>query len=188
MYVGYISIGTPSQRFKTIFDTGSSALWVPKEGCRSQGPLVEYCASGRELYDPVASRTHQETNQAFGITYSTGSVKGHWYKDVFAFGDPKNSQLKFKKLVQFGAGEQMTFSDISILGLPSMETHDDMSIFHEAVREGLMDEPIFTTYLAKCAQTQCENGGVITFGKEDTLNCGDVIDWVDVWPEILSIK
>lgn len=77
----------------------------------------------------------------------------------------------------------MSFGDDGVLGLSfKRESEFGSSIFHEAVQEGLMDRPIFTTYLSKCQGTNCADGGLITFGDIDRENCGEVEAWANVVP------
>ncbi|KAI6204933.1 hypothetical protein M3Y94_00734500 [Aphelenchoides besseyi] len=52
------------------------------------------------------------------------------------------------------------------MGLGSSLPRDrGSSIVHEAWRQGILDAPIFTSYMKKCPGSgTCENGGLITFG------------------------
>jgi hypothetical protein len=85
--------------------------------------------------------------------------------------------------VVFGAGKKMHYDDVGILGLSFKSVNEKgTSIFGEMVRQGLLDKPIFTTFLTKCNQKECPNGGLITFGAEDLKNCGPVETFVDVIP------
>jgi cathepsin D len=81
---GTISIGHPPQIQRVIFDTGSSILWLPRNGCESIGALVKNCPHGNQLYDPENSTTANSTGTNFFVRYGTGTASGTLYRDYFA--------------------------------------------------------------------------------------------------------
>ncbi|CAD5231134.1 unnamed protein product [Bursaphelenchus xylophilus] len=162
-------------------DTGSDVLWVPKLGCQSSGPLVRKCPNV-DTYDPDASSTAEFAQISFSLEYGTGSTKGHYYLDNFAFGPKNGPQLKFKEKVKFGAGHTMRHIDDGILGLSfSDPKRTATNIFQQAVKEGLMDKPLFTVFTRECFGF-CEDGGLITFGDFDKKNCCNVKGWAKALP------
>jgi hypothetical protein len=142
------------------------------QGCKSRGKYVKYCKkrSGVGLYAPHKSHTARRTKKRFKIEYGTGGnfsfktslnhiflgASGPYYEDVFAFGAANTKQLHLKNKVIFGAGQKMHYDDVGILGLSFKSPGErGTSIFQEAVRQGLLDKPIFTTYLTKCHKANC---------------------------------
>lgn len=75
-YCGELSVGTPPQKLKVIFDTGSSNLWVPS--------VKQH---GHSSYDVSASTTSGESKlDVFKIKYGSGPVSGHYVTDTVSIG------------------------------------------------------------------------------------------------------
>ena len=79
-YTGTISLGTPPQSFRMVFDTGSSNLWVPSAGCGSAT-----CIS-KHQYARSESSTFKDENSSFSIKYGTGSVVCDVFSDILTLG------------------------------------------------------------------------------------------------------
>jgi hypothetical protein len=82
-YFSYVNIGSPSQTFKVILDTGSSNLWVPSKSCNStQYPS---CSNHTE-YNSAQSSTYVPNGQSLQLAYGSGSCTGFLSQDVVNFG------------------------------------------------------------------------------------------------------
>ncbi|CAI5453922.1 unnamed protein product [Caenorhabditis angaria] len=82
-YYGPIHIGTPSQKFIVLFDTGSSNLWVPCSNC----PLGNIACQMHNKFNCKKSTTCTATGATFEIAYGTGSMKGVVDNDIVCFGN-----------------------------------------------------------------------------------------------------
>jgi hypothetical protein len=69
-YMGPLSIGTPPQHFKVIYDTGSTDLWVPSANCS------DVACINKNAYNSTASSTYVHDGRAYSIQYGSGAVSG----------------------------------------------------------------------------------------------------------------
>lgn len=81
-YYGTVSIGTPPQNFKVLFDTGSSNLWVPCKGCY----ILDLACDLHTKFDCSSSTTCTSSSLEFAIQYGSGSVSGKVDNDTVCFG------------------------------------------------------------------------------------------------------
>merc|ERR1719261_1398485 len=84
-YWGSMSIGTPPQPFKVIFDTGSGNLIVPSASCNVPG------CQPHKKYDQKASSSGQSIENEQGeasseITFGTGQIEGGFVRDKMCIG------------------------------------------------------------------------------------------------------
>ena len=139
-----ISIGTPSQPFKVILDTGSSNLWVPSEQC---GSIACYL---HQKYDSSASSTYKANGTAFEIRYGSGSLSGFVSQDVMNIGDLVIEGQDFAEATSepglaFAFGR---FDGILGMGFDRIAVNGIMPPFYQMVKQKLIDEPVFAFYLS----------------------------------------
>ncbi|KAG5327900.1 ASPP protease, partial [Acromyrmex heyeri] len=135
-YYGVISIGTPRQRFKVLFDTGSANLWVPSVHCDVEDVT---CLSHRK-YNNRTSRTYIPNGTLFDIQYEYGTLSGYLSTDVInvaglniinqTFGEAINEPGIAFLYAKFDGILGMGYPNISILGVTP--------VFTNMVQQGLV--------------------------------------------------
>ena len=90
LFLANIKIGSNSQMFKLILDTGSSLTWVADSHIK-----IENNAKISNTFDPKSSSSCQTFYEYFDIRYGTGSCSGYYYIDTIKYIKNKDFKLKF---------------------------------------------------------------------------------------------
>lgn len=155
-YYGPITIGTPGQQFKVIFDTGSSNLWIPSLNCKSLSCLH------MAKYNSAHSTTYVKDGRAMKIQYGSGAVAGIVDNDTVNVAGLAVKQALFAEMTQvswnfvgasFDGILGLAWQSISVLNLPT--------IFDLMVTQGLVTGHSFAFYLTKTAGAV---GSALTLG------------------------
>ncbi|XP_058860697.1 pepsin A-like [Acipenser ruthenus] len=171
-YYGVISIGTPPQSFKVVFDTGSANLWVPSIYCNSNA------CSNHNKFNPNLSSTYCSTSQTVAIQYGTGSMTGLLgYDTVTVAGIVDTNQIFGLSKTEPGDFLYYSVSD-GILGLsyPSISASGATPVFDNMMAEGLVSQDLFSFYLSRDGQ----EGSLVTFGGIDPSYYTGQIYWLPV--------
>ena len=90
LFLANIKIGSKSQIFRLILDTGSSLTWVADSQIQIDGSTKI-----SNKFDPNSSSSCQRLYEAFNIKYGTGSCSGFYYIDTIKYINNKEFKLKF---------------------------------------------------------------------------------------------
>eukprot|EP01134_Creolimax_fragrantissima_P004597 CFRG4597T1 len=167
-YFGVVSIGSPPQSFKVIFDTGSSNLWIPSSKC----PWTNIACLLHSKYDHSKSTTYRYDNAPFAIQYGTGSLDGFVSTDDISIGDIHVSGQKFAEAMNepgltFVAAK---FDGILGLGFDNIAIDQLTPVFDNMVAQKVVEEPVFAFWMnRKLDSSKPEQvGGEISFGGVDS--------------------
>uniref|UniRef100_A0AAY4BXC5 pepsin A n=1 Tax=Denticeps clupeoides TaxID=299321 RepID=A0AAY4BXC5_9TELE len=172
-YFGVVSIGTPPQSFKVIFDTGSSNLWIPSVYCSSAA------CNNHQKFNPSQSSTYKYTGQPLQIQYGTGSMTGFLAYDTVAVGGIQVPNQIFG-LSQSEAPFMAHMQADGILGLayPSLAASGAQPVFNNMVQQGLVQD-YFSVFLSRSPAT----GSEVIFGGVDNNHYTGSIAWIPLSAE-----
>jgi len=168
-FYGPITIGTPAQEFKVIFDTGSSNLWVPSSKCTQLSCKLHH------RYDAESSSTYKANGTKFEIEYGSGNISGYVSNDVVGLADLTVKNQDFAE-VTHESGMAFTlgkFDGILGLAFDTISVGHATPVWYNLMAQGLVDQKMFAFWLAR--NTTGMMGGELTLGGYDkTLFKGDL--------------
>ena len=178
-YVGIIFIGTPPQKFKVLFDTGSSNLWVNSINCTS------ISCENQSLYNQNNSASYKNyynnSIKEVSIKYASGNITGILSKDKVSF-DLDNNTISVKdfNFIQVNKKEGSTllgtsFDGILGLGLKYISIDNNPNIIEELYNQKKIDKKLFCFHL-----THESNASSMSIGYIDKSNYIGDLNYFDI--------
>ncbi|XP_038676865.1 renin isoform X1 [Scyliorhinus canicula] len=161
-YFGEISIGTPPQNFKVIFDTGSANLWIPSANC---SPIYTACYS-HNRYDSSTSRTYEANGQGFAIQYGSGNVKGVLSQDIVMVANIPVIQV-FAEATALPAYPFIfaKFDGVLGMGFRTISIDNIKPVFERILDQHVLNADVFSVYYNR--DSRGTPGGEIILGGRD---------------------
>uniref|UniRef100_A0A1I7YTA7 Peptidase A1 domain-containing protein n=1 Tax=Steinernema glaseri TaxID=37863 RepID=A0A1I7YTA7_9BILA len=154
------------------------ASLLVKDGGDDPQPEPTDACKKKNKFESGKSVSYLPDGRPFKIAYGTGSAKGFFGKDVVCFHPtslciPDQTFGQATSLAPFFADQPI--DGILGLGFTGIAVGKVTPPFIKAVEEKLVEEPVFTVYMARSGLRHVEQGGWFTYGGLDPEHCGEVI-------------
>uniref|UniRef100_A0A0N5AFT3 Peptidase A1 domain-containing protein n=1 Tax=Syphacia muris TaxID=451379 RepID=A0A0N5AFT3_9BILA len=138
--------------------------------------------STKNRFDSSKSSTYTKDGSGFSITYQTGTVTGFLGSDTVCL-TPSLCvpNQKFGQVIKIGGGfETQPIDGIMGLAFTTLAYNHIPPPVINAINQGLLEQPLFTLYMAHSGPTVQQSGGMITYGGFDAAHCDPQIDYVNL--------
>lgn len=159
-YWGSISLGTPPQHFKVIFDTGSGNLIVPSSQCNSAGckPHTKYNSKSSTTSSAIQNEKGEGNAE---ISFGTGNIAGDFYRDRMCIGESLCIDSNFIAADQESTEpfQEIPFDGIMGLGFKDLSMGKGFNIIDDLSDGGMLPGGQTTFYLTDGGDSEVTFGG-----------------------------
>mmetsp|Transcript_22903 Transcript_22903/g.41561 ORF Transcript_22903/g.41561 Transcript_22903/m.41561 type:complete len:756 (+) Transcript_22903:99-2366(+) len=159
-YWGSMTLGTPPQPFKVIFDTGSGNLIVPSSDCTVPGcaPHRKYA---RNASSTGAAVTNEKGEGSSEISFGTGQISGDFFRDKLCIGDSLCIDASFIAADRETTEpfQEIPFDGIMGLGFKDLSMGDGFNILDDLTAKGSLPGGQFSFYLTDGGDSEVTFGG-----------------------------
>uniref|UniRef100_H0Y0C1 Peptidase A1 domain-containing protein n=1 Tax=Otolemur garnettii TaxID=30611 RepID=H0Y0C1_OTOGA len=173
VYVGLITIGTPPQTFKVIFDTAAADFWVPSVFCN-----ISFCYKHRR-FNPQSSSTFRLPPgplRPVELNYGSGKIMGILANDTVKIGDLEDINQAFVLSNQEDGAFRFFAEFDGLLGLAYPGQDGGTPVFDNLWEQGLISENLFAFYLTSGGM----RGSMLMLGGVDHSYYSGELRWVPV--------
>lgn len=183
-FVGEVAIGSPPSKFKVVFDTGSSNIWIPSIKCEKDGCV------GHKKFDSKKSISFKSSIKENGepiytyIQYGTGTcILEHGY-DHISIGNLKIENQNIGMVIEESLHPfaELPFDGIVGLSFPDpdfkFQNKNDHTLVESIKQQKILKRNLFAFYVPK----ELNKSGSISFGRANskyTLE-GNKIEWFPI--------
>uniref|UniRef100_A0A5K4F8Q9 Subfamily A1A unassigned peptidase (A01 family) n=1 Tax=Schistosoma mansoni TaxID=6183 RepID=A0A5K4F8Q9_SCHMA len=144
-YYGEISVGTPPQKLRVLFDTESTDTWFASRNCW----FLDIFCWMFPFYDSSKSSTYVADGSSYLVSYLDSNFSGFWSVDTIRIGSLVIRNQAFAEMRNIFNLDYYNCKYDGIIGMSSrrISEYGNIPMFPNILANGVNMDPIFSFYL-----------------------------------------
>jgi hypothetical protein len=159
-YWGQMSLGSPPQHFKVIFDTGSGNLIIPSSDCTVPGCKPHHKYQRNTSTTSMAVQNEKGEGNA-EISFGTGQISGDFYRDKMCIGESLCIDSSFIAADKESTEpfQEIPFDGIMGLGFKDLSMGEGFNIIDDLYAKNQLPQGQISFYLTDGGDSEVTFGG-----------------------------